>query len=67
MRVYLTTYFDTEDPNVDEGSVLDLIDSVMLDLQESDLSSASSEISQIVENLNYNYYDSSDVDEESEI
>ena len=67
MRVYLTTYFDTEDPTVDEGSILDLIDSVMLDLQESDLSSASSEISQIVENLNYNYYDSSDVDEESEI
>jgi peptidoglycan hydrolase-like protein with peptidoglycan-binding domain len=67
MRVYLTTYFDTEDPTVDEGSILDLIDSVMLDLQESDLSSASSEISQIVENLNYNYYDSSDTDEESEI
>ena len=66
MRVYLNTYFDTQDPEVAEAAILDLVDKVMIDLNKIKIEDVSEELEQIIENLQYDFYDNGDTEDSYE-
>ena len=67
MRIYFSTFFDTEDTEVSEHDALDLIDAVALELRDLVVPDVSGEIEQLVDNLTYDYFDNGDVDDSYEM